>query len=184
MSERSQLRSNQLIKTFGPGAMVDLPAKSVIVAGLHEWHYNQSKACTIKEPRLAAKVGRLLNRPIVELRSPPPAEDLRFTKGTSQPAITGYVFPHWFIVQKTEQTPAGHRKRRLIYRDQLKPNGRFLDPEEKKHKSVVPVRFVRACCKGHVGDIQWRSFVHGGADFCQADLWIEERGTSGDLSEI
>lgn len=30
MSERAQLRSNQLISTFGPGAMVDLPDKSVI----------------------------------------------------------------------------------------------------------------------------------------------------------
>ncbi|MBM3793881.1 MAG: DUF1998 domain-containing protein [Acidobacteria bacterium] len=183
MSERSQLRSNQIITTFGPGAMVDLPEKSVIVAGLHEWHYKKDKPCLIKEPRLAAKVGRLLNRPSVELRSPPPAEDLRFTKGMVQPAITGYVFPHWFIVQKTEKTPAAHRRRRLVLRDQLK-NGRFFDSSDKKTYSVVPVRFVRACCKGHVGDIAWRNFAHRGADICAADLWIEERGTSGDLSEI
>ena len=183
MSERSQLRSNQLITTFGPGAMVDMPEKSVIVAGLHEWHYKKDKPCLVKEPRLAAKVGKLLNRPSVELRSPPPAEDLRFVKGHVQPAITGYIFPHWFIVQNTEKTASAHRRRRLVYRDQIN-NGRFRDPGDKKTYSVVPVRFVRACCKGHVGDISWRHFAHKGADFCQSDLWIEERGTSGDLSEI
>ena len=183
MSERSQLRSNQLISTFGPGAMVDQPDKSVIIAGLHEWKYPADNPCVIKEPRLAAKVGKLLGRPTVELRSPPPAEDLIFQKGKIQPGITGYVFPHWFIVQQTQKTKESHRRRRLVHRDELN-KGRYFDPNEKKNCSVVPVRFVRACCKGHVGDLAWRDFVHSGADFCHMDLWIEERGTSGDLSEI
>jgi hypothetical protein len=183
MSERSQLRSNQLITTFGPGAMVDLPEKSVIIAGLHEWHYQQDKPCIVKEPRLAAKVGRLLGRPTVELRCPPPAEDLRFQKGKVQPAVTGYVFPHWFIVQNTEKTKDAHRRRRLVHRDDL-TKGRYLDKGVGKTLSVVPVRFVRACCKGHVGDLDWRGFVHRHAKACLMDLWIEERGTSGDLSEI
>lgn len=184
MSERSQLRSNQLITTFGPGAMVDLPDKSVIIAGLHGWKYKHDKPCTIKEPRLAAKVGRLLGRPTMELRCPPPAEDLHFQKGNVQPAVSGYVFPHWFIVQTTEKTKHAHRRRRLVNREDLKSNGRFFDPDEKKDRSVVPVRFVRACCKGHVGDIAWRNFVHRGDTPCLMDLWVEERGTSGDLSEI
>jgi hypothetical protein len=186
MSERSQLRSNQLITTFGPGAMVDLPDKSVIIAGLHEWRYKPDKPCIVKEPRLAAKVGRTLKPPrlTMELRCPPPAEDLRFQRGQVQPAVAGYIFPHWFIVQKTEKTKASHRRRRLVHRDELKSNGRFPDPDEKKDKSVVPVRFVRACCKGHVGDIAWRTFVHRGEKPCQMPLWVEERGTSGDLSEI
>lgn len=184
MSERSQVRSNQLITTYGPGAMVDLPDKSVIVAGLHEWRYKLDKLCIIKEPRLAAKVGRLLGRPTVELRSPPPSEDLRFEKGQVQPAVTGYVFPHWFIVQNTSKTKDGHRRRRLVHRDRLKGNGRFHDPDEKKDKSVVPIRFVRACCKGHVGDVDWQGFVHRNAKVCLQDLWIEERGTTGDLSEM
>ncbi len=31
---RDQLRSNQIVTTFGPGAMVDFPRDSVIIAGL------------------------------------------------------------------------------------------------------------------------------------------------------
>jgi len=184
MSERSQLRSNQLISTFGPGAMVDMPAKSVIIAGLDEWKHKPDKRCIVKEPRLAAKVGRLLGRPTVELRTPPPAEDLRFQQGQIQPSVTGYVFPHWFIAQNTTKTVEAYRRRRLLHRDKLKANGRYRDSDINKDVSVVPVRFVRACCKGHVGDVDWRSFVHRGVKPCLQDLWIEERGTTGDLSEI
>lgn len=184
MSERSQLRANQVITTFGPGAMVDLPGKSVIIAGLQEWKYKPEKPCTIVEPRLAAKIGRLLEKKTVELRSPPPAEDLVFSKGTVQPAVTGYVFPHWFIVQNTQKTKEGHRRRRLVNQKEIKSNGRFRDPDDNKDMSVVPVRFVRACPKGHVGDLDWRGFVHQFVPGCMQPLWMEERGTTGDLSEI
>ena len=49
---------------------------------------------------------------------------------------------------------------------------------------MVSVRFVRACRAGHVGDIDWYIFVHGGPKECRQQLWIDERGTSGDLSEV
>ncbi|MFN5908913.1 MAG: DrmB family protein, partial [Planctomyces sp.] len=35
-----------------------------------------------------------------------------------------------------------------------------------------------------MGDLDWYEFVHGGATDCRRPLWIEERGTSGDLSEV
>ena len=43
---------------------------------------------------------------------------------------------------------------------------------------------MRACKKGHIGDIDWYAFAHGGATSCRRPLWIDERGTSGDLSEV
>ena len=73
------------------------------------------------------------------------------------------------------------RSRRLIPRSSLS-KGKFVD--HNKVQPVVPVRFVRACRKGHIGDIDWYYFVHKGATTCRRDLWIDERGTSGDLSEV
>ena len=32
-----QIRQSQIITTFGPGAMLDLPKHSVLVAGLDHW---------------------------------------------------------------------------------------------------------------------------------------------------
>lgn len=34
---RGEIRQSQLITTFGPGAMLDLPEHSVLVAGLDFW---------------------------------------------------------------------------------------------------------------------------------------------------
>ena len=52
---------------------------------------------------------------------------------------------------------------------------------------MVPIRFVRACRNGHIGDIDWYAFAHQGKSECalqQRQLFIDERGTSGDLTEI
>ncbi len=176
---KPQIRSSQLITTFGPGAMVDLPDHAVIVGGLEGWRYsNKTAPPTISEPRLVHKLEELLQVQGLTLRKPPPAiEDKGFT-----PDITAYRFPEWFIVQKAEVTPRGHRARRLVKWDDLE-KGRFTDRDGKK-QSVVPVRFVRACERGHVGDIDWRAFVHGEGDACVREMYLEERGTTGDLDSV
>ncbi len=185
---RTQIRANQLITTFGPGAMVDLPDKSVIIGGLDSWIFEPGRHGIVQEPRLAAKVAHALRRQnqefrglSIDLRQPPPASERFYQKGSLTPGVTGFEFPHWFIVQQVEQTPQKYRRRRLVFRDAL-TKGRFHEGDEKR--SVVPVRFVRACQRGHVGDIPWRQFVHHNASSCQQDIWIEERGTTGDLGEV
>lgn len=49
---------------------------------------------------------------------------------------------------------------------------------------MVPIRFVQACVNGHISDIDWYLFVHGLGDPCRRILYLDERGTGGDLSEI
>lgn len=185
---RQQIRSNQLITTYGPGAMIDLPDHSVIVAGLDNWRYKPSNLCIVEEPRLAVKVANILSRLMpnfkqksIELRKPPPAEEY-IKDGTIPPGVAAYIFPHWFLVQNVELTPTKFRRRRLVDRGQLTAQSRYRDADNRTYP-VVPVRFVRACRKGHVGDIQWRDFAHNGPTLCQQDLWLEERGSTGDLSD-
>lgn len=179
--KRPTLRAGQLITTFGPGAMVDLPEASVLIAGLDHWNYDLSQLVPIDEPRLVAKLADQLDRPRLSLRAPPPAND---RPDGQHPAIVAWRFPNWFIVQDTVTTHAGHRRRRLVHTDGLDA-GRFRD-RDGKLKSVVPIRFVRACTKGHIGDINWPAFVHGKNACARAisELWIEEHGTSGDLNSV
>ena len=68
-----QLRRSQLVTTFGPGCMIDLPDTSVIVAGLDHWRYDGSRIPVIEEPRLVEKLRGFLDRDTVTLRTPPPA---------------------------------------------------------------------------------------------------------------
>lgn len=174
----NKLRSSQVVSTFGPGAMVDLPDSSVIVAGLDHWHYDLTNIPIITEARLVRKLQTIKPFTNLTLRHPPPSSDL--PQGF-QPAITAWRFPEWFIVQQPETSPAGHRRRRLVHLDSLTGN-RFIHGQKKL--AVVPVRFVQACEAGHIDDINWRAFVHGYSALpCGRDLWIEERGTSGDLDE-
>lgn len=48
-----KLRPSQIITTFGPGAVVDLPSESVMVAGIDRWPAGQ----IIHEPRLESALG-------------------------------------------------------------------------------------------------------------------------------
>ena len=48
---------------------------------------------------------------------------------------------------------------------------------------VTPVRFVQACLNGHIADIEWFEFTHAGRTACRGQLWLDEFGTSGDLTD-
>ena len=174
-----EIRLSQIVTTFGPGAMVDMPDASVIVAGLDHWHYEPGSIPEIKEPRLVEKLKRILGIAGLTLRLPPSASESAYG---FRPDVVGWRFPEWFIVQHDVATPQGRRRRRLVHLNGLLKM-KYRDEKGKGH-SVVPVRFVRACRKGHVGDIDWKAFVHGAQTGCGRDLWMEERGTSGDLSEV
>jgi hypothetical protein len=173
-----QVRQSQVVTTFGPGSMFDLPNHSVIVGGLEYW----TKGDEVLEPRLVAKLKDLLQIPSIALYAPPP--DNEDPTSTQKTGITCWQFPEWFITQGALATESGRstRSRRLIPRTSLS-KGKFVD-HSKKPQPVVPVRFVRACRKGHIGDIDWYYFVHARTTACRRDLWIDERGTSGDLSEV
>ena len=175
---QGQIRRSQLITTFGPGAMLDLPDHSVLVGGLEHWN---GRGDEISEPRLVEKLTRLLDVPALKLYAPPPDQEDR---SLPQTGITAWQFPEWFITQDVTSADqdSAFRARMLVHRKAL-TRGKFVD-RDKKRRAVVPVRFVRACRAGHIGDIDWYRFVHRGEKECRRQLWLDERGTSGDLNEV
>src|SRR5208337_9243 len=74
------------------------------------------------------------------------------------------------------------RSRPLVHRETLVSN-KFLGPDRKKYP-VVPIRFVQACLNGHISDLDWYGFVHDYKEECRRPLYVDERGTGGDLSDI
>jgi Domain of unknown function (DUF1998) len=175
---QGQLRRGQVVTTFGPGSLLDLPNHSVLVGGLDDWANATEE---VHEARLVEKLKRLLNRPSLRLFAPPPDADDALGPKTG---ITAWQFPEWFITQDiTDGDREGFtRSRRLVSRKRLTKD-RYIDEDRLKH-SVVPIRFVRACRRGHIGDIDWYYFVHRGVLKCRRQLWVDERGTSGDIMDI
>ena len=169
-----QIRQNQVITTWGPGALLDLPTNSVIVGGLDTWP-RLIDLDEIIEPRMTRKLQLMTGIQSPGLYNPPgdtnnPAESKR--------GIGVWQFPEWFVVQDNEGDDGNKRSRRLINRRKLDDNGRY------EKLTVVPTRFVCACPRGHIDDLDWYRYAHGAENNCRGQLWLDEQGTSGDLADL
>src|ERR1043166_52553 len=126
-----QIRQSQVITTFGPGAMLDLPNHSVLVGGLDYWNGQNEE---IIEPRLTAKLQTLLDIPSLRLFVPPPDQE---DPTAPQTGISAWQFPEWFITQDVASTEQGPtvRSRMLVHRKAL-TKGKYID-QDKKKRAVV-----------------------------------------------
>lgn len=166
-----------MITTWGPGALLDLPHYAVIVGGLDTWP-KPGDLDELSEPRLARKLQIMTGvSPAPRLYAPPAASN---DPREGARGIGVWQFPEWFVVQAEAEAGGENREgsRRLVHRKALNERGRF------EKLPVVPTRFVRACPKGHVDDLAWHRFVHGPEDNCRRQLWLDERGTTGDLADL
>ncbi len=175
-----ELRQSQLLTTFGPGSMVDLPDHAVLIGGLDHWQFAGKKR--IFEERLESRLRDLLSLDELTFYEPPtdsgdPAEP--------RSGVTAFLFPAWFLAQVDEnyEAPDGrlYRTRPLIPWDRLVKRG-YLD-RDRKIIPVVPVRFVQACVKGHISDIGWYTYIRDTKDRT-GQLWLDEGGAGNDFAEI
>ncbi len=175
-AQRNAIRRSQAIMTWGPGALLDLPNYSVMVAGLDQWGPFATEE-QVHEPRLAGKIRDFLGlESDPQLFSPPRPGDREVDPARQ---ITAWRFPEWFVVQE-ESTGAEKGfslSRRLVHRT-------ALDRNTFDRRPVVAIRFVRACRAGHIDDVDWHAFAHGGTTTCRRELWFDEAGTTGDLIDL
>lgn len=180
-----QLRQSQLVTTFGPGAMVDLVDRAVVIGGLEHWGFGAKGHVSLDDPRLRraliprlkaldpdldlAREGYFRMAPEGDARDPYPNVGVRALE-----------FPRWFVCQKC---------RRLARASEQfeNKNGRYRhECAKNKWASAVPVRFVAACKRGHLSDFPWIAFAHidreGGACDRQ-ELYLEEKAL-GDIARI
>lgn len=173
-----EIRQSQLVSTFGPGSMIDLPNHAALVSGLDHWT-PPSPDREVFEERLASKIAHVLDLNSIRLYRPPvdPPDAV-----TPQAGVRAWLFPEWFVVQREWTSTGGTRSRRLVAYRGLE-RGRFLDRDRSRQR-VVPVRFVQACPNGHISDIDWSRFTHKPGDPCRRELWLDERGTTGEIADI
>ncbi|MGH7114145.1 MAG: hypothetical protein ACREE9_06580, partial [Stellaceae bacterium] len=125
---RNLQRLSNLVGSFGPGAMLDLPTRSVLVGGLERWEMRQGAFKSVEEPRLARMIERTLKATerldpaaSLSLRTPPLAED---TYGREPPGVAVTVFPTWFVCEAEIVSQTGGRevrRRRLVRWPELDP---------------------------------------------------------------
>jgi hypothetical protein len=175
-----EVRQSQMLTTFGPGSMVDLPNHSVVIGGLDYWVGDKQP---IHEERLENWLTEKLKWGQLKLYAPPTDNgDLATSSG-----VAVFQFPAWFLgqVDQTWEAPDKriYRTRPLIPWARLVKGG-YLNGD-RKVVPVVPVRFVQACVRGHLSDIDWYAFVRpGGGSDQTGDLWMDEGGAGSDLAEV
>lgn len=190
---KNEVRLSQLVGLFGPGAMVDLPDRSVIIGGLERWEMREGGWKVIDEPRLQLKLQALLQQRqeiqpehTLTLRTPPLPPK---THGIP-PGVAATVFPTWFVSEQVETFQSGGREgrgRQLVPWSRLDAAGArraYVSQQTGKKVSVTPIRFVGACPSGHLQDLNWSGIVHADGAKCRQPLWLEEQGTSGDPRDV
>lgn len=173
MSPRSvgEVRPSQLITTFGPGAVVDLPRLSAIVAGGDTWTIREE--LRVDEPRLCSALRvRELYQPLVE-------QGRRGPFGT----VPAHVFPRVLVCPVC---------RRLAPVEQFRWDPRWAEfrcteprCEGRGEVRAIPSRFVVACKRGHLDDFPFHDYVHGGSSGgCAGPLRLFDSGETGSISDI
>ncbi|MBZ0217651.1 MAG: hypothetical protein K8F25_13915, partial [Fimbriimonadaceae bacterium] len=184
MSVNDEIRLSQLIQTFGPGAIVDLPDYSVMIMGLDSWPiaFGNQAMRPIKEPRLVNYLTKLLNNTedgkswlaesvTLSLYEPPLNDDI--PTGREAPAVPAVRYPRWEVVSDPSD----------LSKQELRRFSAGEKPKGKKGQTISPIRWVAACSKGHIDDIDWRYFVHQG-NKCQQTMYMKDEGAAGDPQYI
>ena len=153
---RQSLRPSQIITTFGPGSIVDLPDDSVMLAGTDHWFDGQRKFERIGEPRLQAALK------VSEFRTPPVGS----FKDLDVPDVR---FPRWRVCPRCNL---------LSNRVSGRPANPELAPRCPGCKvPTYPARIVVACVKGHIDDFPWYRWVHRGQNCGGGTLFFHGEGS-------
>ena len=163
---KQHLRPSQIITTFGPGSIVDLPDDSVMIAGIEHWFSEGHKPHRkISEPRLQAMLR------VNDFRTPPVGSfnenDVPFVR-----------FPRWRVCPRCSRLS-----------DQFRwPKGNpDLPPVphcDTCNVPTYPARIVVACARGHIDDFPWYRWVHRGQNCGGGNLFLKGEGKTAALGDL
>jgi len=156
---RRTLRRSQLVGTFGPGAIADLPFDSVMVCGIDAW---PDDAPTIQEPRLEKYLR------VKSFRLPP-------ASGQGQQPIPVVRFPRYLVCPKCNRL---HDLDKDLFPEQGKVRCSVCGA------TMHPSRFLIACTNGHISDFPWMWWVHGDKPCSAPSMKVYSMGVTSSLGDI
>jgi hypothetical protein len=177
-----QIRQSQMVTTFGPGSMVDLVDRAVVIGGLEHWSHSASGFVALDDSRLRRSLIPRLKAldPNLDLaeegyfRMAPSCDD---DEASPKVGVRALEFPRWFVCQ-------GCRRLARVAEGFKEKGKRYVHECLRNRQShAVPVRFVAACRHGHLSDFPWVAFAHNKATCDQPELYLIE-GATGDVARI
>lgn len=155
------VRKNQIMAPFGPGAIIEFDGNSFIVKTVDKW--DPQNAIPLNEPRLANQLRKN-----------------RFLTPRSDKDANAFVkirrFPSWHFCER----PSCRKMTKVTATNAnmscLKCGGR-----------LVPMRFIMVCANGHADDVPWHRWAHMDSRVLCKDydnLYTYSTGESGGLDSI
>lgn len=179
-----ELRPSQFIHSFGVGAIVDLPNFSGMIMGLEDWDRKQLNKI-VKEKRLLDAVKTRLGQQIKYIyKIPVPDTENLFDPSERLKGVPVAAFPGWLRCpvcgrMATVDDPNVGFKGDMFTPDKIRYLHSNCPRASGGNPTMIPVRRVVACAKGHIDDIDWVYFVHGADSECQGPLYWKEYGVEG-----
>lgn len=169
-------RPSALLYTYGPGSIMDLPAFSVMPAGLDDWEriwVRRGHVPTIEEPRLLDVVRLHLGAQVESLRPYPwqPKQGAHSKEG-SDLGVPARVFPQWLRCTGCDYLGPLSRFR-YTNTNPFRPDAAKFEHSHcpgrgktkgKKEKSspAVPAPHLLTCTNGHLDEFPYLLWVHRG----------------------
>lgn len=165
------VRPSHLVTSGGIGAVLDLPAMSVIVRGLDAWSIERAEE--ISEPRLLDVVRRAAGGQVRALRKAPwdPADA---DSPYARVGVPVSPFPRWVRCPRCHRLgpldPPGQFS--LVHRFGRRPDlAKYVhsgcrlqgQTSDTRRRPCPPARFLVVCEKGHLDDFPYVEFVHRGS---------------------
>lgn len=181
------VRPSQMIHTYGPGAVMDLPQLSVVLAGIDRWDIDQTER--VLEPRLIGAVRAVPGcQRVIEFRMPPWQEE------TASPfdewarvGVPVHPFPRWLRCTQCDLLAPVDRRRFQLDVPVYRPDKAryFHDRCNNRRPSAVPARFLVACAAGHLDDFPWEQYVHRGTPCARGPLLeLREAGKADRATDV
>lgn len=156
-----EIRPNQLITTYGPGAIMDALHDSVTILDIDYW---KNTGNTIIDLRLANYLG------VYNFKKPQTSD------WDDIPIVS---FPYYHVCKKCH--------RLFDIRDGFDRDKYIRDKGPKCPDcgwEAYPARFIIACEDGHMDDFPWSWWVHDGQAGCNGKMKLFSTGNSSSLSEM
>lgn len=157
-----ELRPNQIITTFGPGAIVDAVKDSVTVLDINYW---KDKGKKIIDGRLASYLG----------------VDCFYMPRTSYSGDVPVVsFPYMHVCSNERCGRIFDAKENFDLDKYLKYGVTCPDC----YKQAYPSRFISICENGHMDDFPWSWWVHRGNSDCKGKIRMYSTGNTSTLADM
>ena len=164
MADKSRaVRRSQYISPFGVGAIVDMGNESLIAEDISKWQNNSGTVIHL---------GRLEKRLRIREFRMPPIPRSRWDR--HPPKLPYFRFPQWVFC------PSCRNMTLLKVKDEIKGKvPKCTNLKCRSRRELVPMRFVMACEKGHLSDVDWHYWAHA-----KQHISKDGRCSNGQLSFI